>query len=246
MRNGATVSPMMGIPWVDQAVWRIDWLHAVDLGVAADWMGMMLWRLVELRKFPGATQAARIDSLWDRMQTWYDSNPGDTLHALTVLTLKGKKQKFARLKCQAAVCRHLIGFGEHLCKEVCDMTQVEEAAIRHAMHHLWQCYMCLRTQSMKGDLLHKESIKFSMQFSVLQDMRPTVFRCRPKLHQLLEMGEEARTEGGLPETCWTYRDEDFGGTGAHFAKRRGSVLTVPGFSNAVLSRFFSQPFVRII
>ena len=39
MRNGATVSPMMGIPWVDQDVWRIDWLHAVDLGVAADWMG---------------------------------------------------------------------------------------------------------------------------------------------------------------------------------------------------------------
>ena len=70
----------------------------------------------------------------------------------------------------------MIGFGEHLCNEVCDMTQVEEAAIPHAMHHLWQCYMCLRTQSMKGDFLHQESIKFSMQFSALQDMRPTVFR----------------------------------------------------------------------
>ena len=92
MRNGATVSPMMGIPWVDQAVWRIDWLHAVDLGVVADWMGMMLWRLLQLRKFPGATQAERTDSLWDRMQTWYASNPGDTLHALTVLTLKGKNK----------------------------------------------------------------------------------------------------------------------------------------------------------
>ena len=117
--------------------------------------------------------------------------------------------------------------------------------MRHAMH-LFQFYMCLRTQSMKGDFLHQETIKFSMLFSALQDMQPTIFRCRPKLHQLLEMGEEARAEGGMPETCWTYRGEDFGGTGAHFAKRRGSVLTVPGFSNMVLSRFFSQPFVRII
>ena len=34
-----SVSPMMGIPWFDQAVLRLSWLRAVDLGVAADWMG---------------------------------------------------------------------------------------------------------------------------------------------------------------------------------------------------------------
>ena len=48
MEHDVIISPMMSIPFVDQSVWRIDWLHAVDLGVAADWLGQMFFRLIQL------------------------------------------------------------------------------------------------------------------------------------------------------------------------------------------------------
>ena len=245
LQNNVPISPMLSIPWVDQDCWRVDWLHACDMGVSADYIGQLFYRLIQLKKLSGETQAKRADSLFKKLNEWYEQNPdADRIHSFSMLTIKSKKAKLPRMKCQAAVLRHMVPFAKMLAEECCDMANPEQAAMKHGMVHLWQCYMCLRSGSIKGDALMAESTKFILQYAGLQEMTPTVFRLRPKSHQLLELGLEA-SEGGEPETCWTYRDEDFGGTGSHFAKRRGSVLTVKSFSIVVMTRFFSQPFIRI-
>ena len=105
--------------------------------------------------------------------------------------------------------------------------------------------MALRTDSIfKKDTLHDHSILFCLQYSFLHRHDGQVWRMTPKTHLFLELGLEAAA-GGQPETCWTYRDEDFGGTCAHFARRRGAPCTVPGFSHAVITRFVHRPVIYV-
>eukprot|EP00959_Pyramimonas_sp_CCMP1952_P109184 2283405-Pyramimonas_sp.AAC.1 len=126
-----------------------------------------------------------------------------------------KHRKVIRLSGEAAVIRHMLPLGKALAGELSDPNVAEEAAIG----------------SLKGDSLNGQSIKFSLQRTALRGRRPKVFHIRPKLHRLLEMGRDS-LQGQQPETRWTYRDEDFGGAAAHFAKRRGSALAPEGFSVA--------------
>ena len=57
---------------------------------------------------------------------------------------------------------------------------------------------------------------------------------KPKLHMFQEMCEFGSTR---PATCWTYRDEDFGGSVASYAWRRGGALTAVSVSSMVLIKF---------
>ena len=55
------------------AACRIDWLHAVDLGIGADWIGQVMVSMLPL--FPGAFQTARINALWMKVQVVYEVSP---------------------------------------------------------------------------------------------------------------------------------------------------------------------------
>ena len=44
-------------------------------------------------------------------------------------------------------------------------------------------------------------------------------------------------QGGRPSLYWTYCDEDFGGSVAHLARRRGNIASGRATSESVLSRF---------
>ena len=45
--RGEAASSLMNCPCVRTTVFRVDWLHAVDQGVAADFMGNALWSLLD-------------------------------------------------------------------------------------------------------------------------------------------------------------------------------------------------------
>ena len=69
------------------------------------------------------------------------------------------------------------------------------------------------------------------------------WKVKPKLHLFLELC----SDGSQPSKTWTYRDEDWGGSVARMARRRGCVLTLPSFSSAILERFkMQQPIVRLL
>ena len=83
-----------------------------------------------------------------------------------------------------------------------------------------------------------ESRKFAAQAVALEATSPKRkhWRVKPKMHIFLELccGEEK------PSLFWAYRDEDFGGTCARMARRRGGLLKPSATSSNVLKRFLMK------
>ena len=68
------------------------------------------------------------------------------------------------------------------------------------------------------------------------------WRIKPKLHLLLHIASDSN----LPKLIWTCRDEDFGGSVARMARRRGNLLSCRAVSWTALARFqIANPCVRI-
>ena len=45
--NNINPSPLFDVPWVTNAIFRMDWLHCVDQGIAADFLGNVLFILAK-------------------------------------------------------------------------------------------------------------------------------------------------------------------------------------------------------
>ena len=54
LQQGSRVTTLLSFPGARQSIFRIDWLHTMDLGVAADIAGNVL--AMVLRKVPGETK----------------------------------------------------------------------------------------------------------------------------------------------------------------------------------------------
>ena len=225
--------------FIGVSCFRTDWLHTADLGIAADFLGQLFWKC--LRKLQGRNIKEKVNTLWGLMQHFYQTNKStDRLQGLSPGMLKAAG-KHPKLRSQAAVCRCLVPFGKQLAEQFLDGEGAEESTARHCANLLHQCYQCLRS----GDsvLLKSSSTRFALLFCDLQKLDAKAWRVKPKLHMWLELCAEP---GGLPTTCWTYRDEDFGGGAAGLSRRRGGGLTPQGFSRNLVNRFAMFPMVRIL
>ena len=93
----------------------------------------------------------------------------------------------------------------------------------------------------------EHGIKFALQYVGLHDflhgLDDRSFRIKPKLHLFLHI----TSDNSLPRLIWTYRDEDFGGSVARMARRRGGLLKCGPCSGTCLSKFkISNPSIRIV
>ena len=241
--NGKVLSPIWTIPWLTNQVFRIDWLHAADQGVAADWIGNVLKFLA--RRSPGANLKEKHRDQWTRVQAWYDKNDvHDRLNALTpsMIQAKGKPPK---LRCSAAQCRALIPFVYEQTRGLSDV-DVTEQAIKVGTLHLWRCYEALSSKSIFAqDILLENSVKFALQYVALSTCataeNPLDWKVKPKLHMFLEVC----SDGSLPSMFWCYRDEDYGGSVARLARRRGGLLSAQSFSRTFLQRWRCSPMIRL-
>ena len=97
---GEQVCPLFQVPYANSSVLKLDWLHVVDLGVAADYVGGLIWYLVTHKKVAGNTIKARISTLHRNLMAFYDRQPpGEKTSRLPKLTrgvVKGKKQRRPR------------------------------------------------------------------------------------------------------------------------------------------------------
>lgn len=236
--NGLTVSPLFTAPWVTTSLFRPDWLHAVDQGVAADFIGNVFWHLVKYRLLPGNTEQARCVDLWRRVQEFYVSQGvSDRLQNLT-LGMLCKKKGSPKLRCSAAQCRALVPFVDMLLRQpdLLDSDNNVHLAMRTAAMNLHECYKALSSNSIFWeDILNTSSRKFAAQYVALEGagLRESEWRVKPKLHLFLELC----SDGSRPAMFWTYRDEDFGGSCAAWARRRGGLLSPGATSKTLLSRF---------
>ena len=247
IRSGERVSPLFQVPFASLSMLKLDWLHAADLGVSADFIGSMLWYICEKKKIRGNTQKARMHALWLDLDRWYDANKvgTDRLPALTKLTVKSKKGKGApKLRCGAGMCRCLVPWAYDVAKRHLNGRHAAESAMISAMESLWRCYGALDSQvaTFQKELLQTHSTRFALQVAALERiLGKRRFRVKPKLHQFLELCHS----GGDPAKHWNYRDEDFGGSVAAFGRRRGGKKSLWSFSSATLGKFRMQPMVRI-
>ena len=157
-----------------------------------------------------------------------------------------QKGKPPKLRGYAAQVRQLVPFARLLAEELLDPTNPVENAVIVGMYQLQQCYQCLSADGVWSPfILHEHSTKFALQYVALETAhagsRERLWRIKPKLHLFLELCRE----GSKPSMFWCYRDEDFGGSIARLARRRGGLCSAQGMSSNMLNRFRMQPVIRV-
>ena len=106
--NGAKLSPLLQAPWVTNEIFRVDWLHAADQGVTADWLGHVFKLL--LTKLPGNTLNERTSALWSQIRAFYEAGAvQDRLQNLQYTMIK-QTQKAAKLRASGAQVRAFVPF----------------------------------------------------------------------------------------------------------------------------------------
>ena len=101
-------SPLCSAPGVELQIFRIDWLHAADQGVTADFVGNLL--LLLSTKYAGNNVKDRVAILWGKIQEFYNEfDVQDRLQNLVDTMLKQPKQA-PKLRASAAQCRALVPF----------------------------------------------------------------------------------------------------------------------------------------
>ena len=229
LQRHGKISPILEAPWVKTHIFRFDWLHAADQGATADFIGNVFHYLQE-NHMQGATIEQRYTALFLEQQQFYeDEGVLDRMDALKPKFVENRQGM--KLRASGAECRALVPFVLRLARELCDKTDPVENAIYWASFHLCRVYGALSASTPDAQAQMKESsILFATQYVALHDHfnggDDRLFRIKPKMHWFMHLcdGESK------PSMNWLYRDEDFGGSVAAAARRRGGLLS-PGASS---------------
>ena len=245
LRSRGKVNPLLTAPWVTTKIFRMDWLHCCDLGVAADFIGNFFHEVVEL--FPGGNKKERCARLSDDILAYYVAEDIKDRFDCMLLTFFEPKDGPYKLRGSAAKIRALVPYCWQLAQEILDLSVPKYAAMSQAAFHLNEVYSALSSAHPDPCASMKEhGIKFSLQYVGLHDhLHPAndkAFRIKPKLHLFLHI----TSDNSLPRLNWTYRDEDMGGSVARMARRRGNLLKCGSTSGTTLTRFkMSNPVIKI-
>ena len=234
LREGRGVSPIFSAPFVTIFIFVIDWLHCCDLGVGQDFLGNLFFFI--LSKMEGSNQETRARSLFKRMQTYYSqANVSSKLDNLTLTMIRKTPTAPPKLRSKAAETRCLIPFAVELGEEFLSADVPFEATAKQCCIELNKCYSFLSRSNFNGALLQEASMKFCLLYKALGQFQAdeSKWRLKPKFHLWLE----CCAEQSCPSAAWTYRDEDFGGSVAKLAHRRGGGHTAGMTSKAVLTKF---------
>ena len=179
------------------------------------------------------------------MREFYDTNHVEDRLTGLVRNVIRQQSKPPLLRASAAQVRALVPCAKELAQRFLGNTATDEAA-KVAATHLHECYQALSHDAPAGweEQLARNSRLFAAQLVALEAATPGAkfWLVRPKLHLFLEIC----SSGSKPSLCWTYRDEDFGGSCAHMARRRGGLLNPSATSRIMLQRFMvGQPMVRL-
>ena len=216
LAKGHGISTLFSMPYFTAELVAIDWLHCCDLGVACDLLGNLFWML--LPHMNGGNQQDRLADLYMRIRAFYGVHKSESrLDTLTVLMIRKKASTCPKLRAKAGEARALVPFAREIAEQVLGDHGVEGAAKQMA-RHLDECYKCLSKPQFDRTTLELHSRRFCQQYVAIESASPPPYwRLKPKHHLFLELC----SEGVCPSTCWTYRDEDFGGSVAQLARRRG-------------------------
>jgi hypothetical protein len=209
----------------------------MDLGVAADFLGSLLYTV--MKKMPGRSDDEKVRGMFQEMQVYYKGREGDSqLDNLTKLMLKQPK-KTPKLRGRAGEVRGLVDFGVEAAQTYLDASDQFESTAIQASLRMQSMYNNLSKGSFDPGSLRTQCRQFCLLFGALAETRPDTWRLKPKVHLLQELCE-MQEQPSNPSLFWTYRDEDFGGTVAHISRRRGGYNSPFSTATSVLQRFMAQ------
>ena len=245
--NGVALSSLLEVPWLKSDCFRVDWLHSADLGITPDFLGNLFYYLM-MHHMPGRNKPERTAELWKEIQGLYEQlDITDRLQNSTTTMIIKKSGKSPKLRASAAQARALVKVAQELVQRHLRMDNPMEQAMIVATKALFECYQSLSSSSIFWeDILPVQSRKFASQFVALEAQSREAgedrWRVKPTLHLFLEMC----SEGSQPSKVWTYRDEDFGGSCAQQARRRGGLQKPAATSKTLLTKFrIKNPLPRI-
>ena len=244
--NNRFISAFFGIPGVTTACIKTDWLHVMDLGVSSDWVGSILFFLME-KKIPGNSRADKCATIYQDLKDYYNRTPDcdSRLPKLTPTMLRFEdngRRKTPKIRAKAGECRGMIPWLLDFAQRHLQETSAEEAAMLAGSRRLAAMYNLLRTATWNPQTFEAAAREFLLIFAALEESFQTImpgcklFKVKPKGHLLLEL---SLTETN-PSSRWTYRDEAFGHSLALLAKRRGGKFSPLAVGNSVLMRFMSN------
>ena len=81
MQRRGYLNPLLEAPWVKTSIFKMDWLHAADQGIVADFIGNVLYHFSS--QFPGGTKDERYTALFQEIMAYYEAEDvQDRLDAL--------------------------------------------------------------------------------------------------------------------------------------------------------------------
>jgi hypothetical protein len=228
--EGRQISALFSAPGLQIDCFVIDWLHACDLGVAQDFLGHLIYFLLD--RFPGASKDKRLSSVFRSMQSFYRRCSVDNrLDTLTMGMLrktdkKTNKVSAPKLRASAGETRSLIPWSLEIAEALLDKSNTFENTIFQATLQLNACYSLLSRDLWNPQELAIAGQRFLLLYVSLSDSDPEgmFWRFKPKHHLFQELCE---FDECCPSQNWTYRDEDMGGTVAAISRRRGGEPCLP-------------------
>lgn len=237
-KKGKGCSPLFSCPCLTGACFKVDWLHAVDIGVAADFIGNVFYMIMRKRQGSQTTVASE---MFVELQQFYRRELSTSrLDNLSVTMIKQPK-KSPKLRGKAGEVRDLVKFAEELAHNHLSRDDQFELTVRQATTELVQMYAALSRDTESSNTMRDHCRKFCVLYSALECRSPDkkLWRMKPKVHMLQELAEMG-VNGSNPSLFWTYRDEDVGGSIARLARRRGGANTAFSTAQSTLDRFVTN------
>ncbi len=215
-------------------LFRPDWLHTLDLGVAPLVLGHLIWFAVP--HTGQANRAGQLQHIWNLCQEFYRRvQPPSRLDNLTIGMVK-ERGKGPKLRGKAGEVRYLVPFGKELADQFLTDTDPFTEAMRTLATQLHLLYQNL--SQCEPEAMAKCSRRVAALLVALEAAAPQGFwKFKPKVHLMQEMCERLVLKGVHPRDSWTYRDEDFGGELAASAHSRGGPNDPANLGIALLQRF---------
>ena len=226
------VSPLFSAPTASVDICMIDWLHVMDKGMTASFLGNLLWLIMPLLR--GNNLAERCSCLFLEIQQWYrDHETTDRFQNLVPTMIKQPK-KGPELRGNAAQIRGLVPCGAYLAQKYLG-DQEPASTVKHAAALLAGVYDNLSRDKYNNDDIVVKTRQFVTLMAALEatSTHKHLWRFKPKFHLALHL-TESKTN---PADTWTYRDEDFGGAVAALTRRRGGPSTPLAAARRMLNCF---------
>jgi hypothetical protein len=150
---------------------------------------------------------------------YYKGNPCDSRYDnISVSMLREQATNPPKLRGRADEVRGLVPFAHQIAQELLSDLDPKESTVKQCAVHLLACYSCLSAASFDSEVIAERTRKLCLLWVALEAAapEPRLWRVKPKLHLFQHLCEA----GSRPATCWTYRDEDFGGSMARLGSRR--------------------------